>query len=198
MGKAIGIQVILLSIQGLLYLGVQKLEGPAHDVSCRLDEKIPFWTPGILIYVLWFPLIAIFPLTLFAVDQECYISYMMAIIVDIVLSCIVYLAYPSSFQRPVPPDSFTGKIVAILYHLDYTGKNCMPSMHCSMCFIIMYFALQVMGTATGLYVAFFILAVLIVISTVLTKQHVIIDVVTGFIAAVIAIGIALLVKGAIL
>lgn len=195
MTKAVIVQIFLLAFQCILYLGVQKIEGPAHDVKHRLDDKIPFWTPSVLIYVLWYPMIAIFPLCLYASAHEMYTLYISAILIDILLSSIVYLIYPSSFQRPMPPDTITGRIVAILYVCNYKGKNCMPSMHCSMCFIIAFFAILGMPGNGVLYAGFLILALLIVISTVLTKQHVIIDVVTGLLMAILAIGIAMLLKG---
>jgi len=197
MVKVVIFQIILLMVQGILYLGVQKLEGPAHDVSSKLDQKIPLWTPSVLIYVLWFPLIAIFPLCLYVDDPEQYVWYIATIIVDILLSSIVYLAYPSSFQRPIPPDTITGRILSILYVCNYQGKNCMPSMHCSMCFIIAFFAMLCMPGNMMLYIGFLILALMIVVSTVLTKQHVIIDVITGLMVAVVSVGIGMWLKGVV-
>jgi len=195
MKHAIIFQTVLLICQGVLYLGIQKFEGPAHDVSSKLDQKIPLWTPSVLVYVLWYPLIAIFPLCLYADAPEQYVWYIAAIIVDIFLSSIVYLVYPASFERPIPPDTVTGRILSILYVCNYKGKNCMPSMHCSMCFIIAFFAMLCIPGNVMLYAGFLLLALMIVVSTVLTKQHVIIDVITGLMVAVVAVGVGMWLKG---
>lgn len=190
MKNAIIFQTVLLMFQGLLYLGVQKFEGPAHDVKCRLDDRIPFWQPGVFVYVLWYPLIAVFPLFLFDGNRELYVLYILSIIVDIVISSIVYLAYPTSFQRPEPSKKGAGKLVSILHVCNYKGKNCMPSMHCSMCFIIAFFSALCVSEQVLLYGGFFLLSMAIIASTVLTKQHVIIDVITGLLAAVLSVSIA--------
>jgi len=46
-----------------------------------------------------------------------------------------------------------------------------------------------------LYAGFLLLALMIVVSTVLTKQHVIIDVITGLMVAVVAVGVGMWLKG---
>lgn len=188
------VQIILLSVQTLLYFGIQKFEGPAHDVSSRWDAKIPYWPPSVFVYILWFPLIAVFPLCLYWYSWEIYQTYLAAVIIDILISLTVYMLYPSSFRRPNPPDGFVGWVMKIVYRCDYKGKNCMPSMHCSMCFIIVFFSLGCMGYHVVLYSGALLLAVLIVLSTVLTKQHVIIDVLTAFLVAMLATGGGMLIN----
>ncbi len=190
MKNAIIFQTFLLICQGVLYLGIQKFEGPAHDVKCRIDDKIPFWQPGVFIYVLWFPMIAVFPLFLFKENQSLYVLYILSMIADIVISSIVYLTYPTSFQRPAPSSQGAGKLLSILHVCNYKGKNCMPSMHCSMCFIIAFFSVLSISEHVALYAGFVLLAMAIIASTVLTKQHVIIDVITGLLAAVLSVSVA--------
>ena len=187
-------QIVLLICQTVLYFGIQKFEGPAHDVSCRLDKKIPYWPYSVFVYVLWYPMIAVFPLFVYWHSVELYWIYIIAIAVDIIISIVSYVIYPSSFQRPVPPEGFMGWVMRIVYRCDYKGKNCMPSMHCSMCFIIIFISAVCIQYNFNLYCGFLVLSVLIVISTVLTKQHVIIDVITGLLAAMLSIGISLIVS----
>ncbi|MGN0658809.1 MAG: hypothetical protein ACI4LA_04305 [Emergencia sp.] len=193
--NAIILQIILLAFQALLYFGLQKFEGPAHDVSCSLDEKIPYRPYSIFVYILWFPMIFFFPLCLYYHARGLYTIYIISIIADILMSTAVYMIYPSTFERPKTPDGFIGWVMGIVYRCDYKGKNCMPSMHCSMCFIIIFAAAVSMDCCPPLYAGFLVLSVLIVISTLLTKQHVIIDVVTGLFAAAVSLGLGFLTGG---
>ena len=188
-------QIILLCVQTGLYFGIQKFEGPAHDVSCKLDKRIPYWPYSVFIYVLWFPLIAIFPLCVYWHDQIIYWVYISAISTDILISIIVYVIYPSSFERPDPPNGLIGIVMNIVYKCDYKGKNCMPSMHCSMCFIIIFVSYMCWEYNILLYSGFITLSILIVLSTVLTKQHVIIDVITGLLAAILSMFASLVMCG---
>lgn len=150
-----------------------------------IDEKIPYTPQFIVIYILWYPMIAFFPVLLYYCSASGYAVYMVAITTDILISLAVYLVYPSSFERPAPPDGFWGWIMRIVYRCDYKGKNCMPSMHCSMCFIIIAFSVSVKGIPLWMRMVFSIISVLIVFSTVFTKQHVIIDVITAALLAAV-------------
>lgn len=178
--KLVLIQAVLLLCQTAAYFLVQKFEGPAHDMERAADRRIPLMPQAVFVYILWYPLIALFPLYLYSCSPVWYLRYMISIVSDIILSCAVYLLYPTSFQRPKPPEnSFSGKALGIMYKADYTGKNCLPSMHCSMCFLVILYCLCCLWSgmmAPGAAAALCILAALIVCATLLTKQHVIIDV----------------------
>lgn len=175
----------LLIFQSVTYFGVQKLEGPAHDVKISADERIPYRPAFIFIYVLWYPMIAFFPMVLYCYSPGGFAEYMVMIILDILISLLIYMVYPTSFERPEPDDGFLGRIMTIVYRCDYKGKNCMPSMHCSMCFIIMFSALSCSRMDIWLQIPVCVLAALIVVSTVMTKQHVIVDVAAAFALALV-------------
>lgn len=183
---AIAAQILLLSIQAALYFGVQIFEGHVHDVYRKADDKIPFIPSMVFIYVQWFPLIALFPLMLLYYSYSGYLWHMIALSLDILLSCTVYLLYPTSFARPNPGHSRSGRIMRFVYRADFKGKNCMPSMHCSMCFLmILSCAARTSHMPVPIEIGVIILCCLIVASTVLTKQHVILDVVSGIGMAVL-------------
>lgn len=184
--KLVLIQVALLTFQTVTYFLIQKFEGPPHNIELPLDRKIPLVPQTICIYALWFPLIALFPLYLHTCSAGWYLRYMVSIIADIFISAAIYLLYPTSFQRPVPPaETFFGRVMGFVYKVDYKGKNCMPSMHCSMCFIIILTCLGCQTMAAGIKTALCVLSVLIVCATVLTKQHVVIDVITALPLAIL-------------
>ena len=142
-----------------------------------IDDKIPFVEWSVLVYVLWFPLIALFPIALFYVNEEYYVFYITAMFMEVVLSVICYMIYPTTFKRPKPSDKLSGKLMAIVFKGSYRGVNCAPSLHCSSCYLIIFTALMAMHNVTG--IISIIVAVAIVISTMTTKQHTVIDVLSA-------------------
>lgn len=173
------LQAVLLAVQGTMYLVIQRFQGPHHDMEQLIDRRIPLVSQTVFIYGLWYPLIAVYPLYLYSCSPAAYYQYILAIVLDIVISLFIYLFYPTSFQRPEPPaDTFSGKILRLVYIVNYKGLNCMPSMHCSQCFIILLSVVSCAASGMmhfGIMVAICILACMILVSTLLTKQHVLID-----------------------
>lgn len=183
-------QAALLAVQGMTYLLVQRTKRPIHDMERQVDQRIPLVPQFIFAYVLWYPLIAVFPVMLYhfcTAGEVVYQSYIISIAADIVLSLLIYWFYPTSFERPeIEGNGLSRNLLRSVYVLDYKGLNCMPSMHCSQCFIILYYSLASTGLGLWQY-GFVALALLITLSTVFTKQHVLIDVAAAIPLAVICI-----------
>ena len=113
--KLILVQGILLSLQTLLYFGCEFFQSKIHNVKRPVDDKIPFLPWTVLPYCFWFPMIAFYPLIVFRTDPYSYCSYLMTMVMEIVLSVVCYLIYPTSFQRPVPPDGVQSTKVYMTY-----------------------------------------------------------------------------------
>ena len=177
--KLILVQVILLSFQTVLYFGCEFFQRGIHDVKRPVDDKIPFLPWTVLPYCFWFPLIAFYPLAVFQTDPYSYCGYLMTMVVEVVLSVVCYLIYPTSFQRPVPPDGFWGNFMKFIYRGSYKGLNCAPSLHCSSCFLVIYVSCTCAGMNLGVRIFTILIAVMIVLSTLTTKQHTLIDVLTA-------------------
>ena len=177
--KLILIQGILLFFQIVLYFGCELFQKNIHDVKRPVDDKIPFLTWTVLPYCFWFPLIAVYPLVVFQTDPYSYCGYLMTMVIEIVLSVMCYLIYPTSFQRPVPPDGFWGNFMKFIYHGSYRGLNCAPSLHCSSCFLVICVSFTCVGMDLWIRAFTVSIAVMIVLSTLTTKQHTLIDVLTA-------------------
>lgn len=83
------------------------------------------------------------------------------------------------FQRPVPPDGFWGKFMKFFYHSSYRGLNCAPSLHCSSCFLVICVSFTCAGMSLWVRGFTVSIAIMIVLSTLTTKQHTLIDVLTA-------------------
>ena len=177
--KLILVQGILLALQTLLYFGCEFFQSKIHNVKRPVDDKIPFLPWTVLPYCFWFPMIVFYPLIVFRTDPYSYCSYLMTMVMEIVLSVVCYLIYPTSFQRPVPPDGFWGKFMKFVYHSSYRGLNCAPSLHCSSCFLVICVSFTCAGMSLWVRGFTVSIAIMIVLSTLTTKQHTLIDVLTA-------------------
>lgn len=177
--KLVLVQCILLFFQILLYFGCEFFQNKIHNVKRPVDDKIPFLPWTVLPYCFWFPLIAIYPLVVFRTDPYSYCGYLITMVIEIVLSVVCYLIYPTSFQRPVPPNSFWGNFIKFVYHGSYRGLNCAPSLHCSSCFLVICVSFTCAGMNLWIRIFTISIAIMIVLSTLTTKQHTFIDVLTA-------------------
>lgn len=185
--KVLLAEILLLGLQTLLYFGVEAFEGKPHNVAKKIDGHIPFVPAFVYIYVLWFPLILLFPLALFRANPMAYARYQTAILLDIALSLVCYLVYPTSFSRPEAPDTVSGRAMKLVFRGSYKGLNCAPSMHCSMCYLVLHFVGATPGLPPAVAAIAVPVALGIVISTLFTKQHVLIDALTALPLAAVCI-----------
>lgn len=187
--KLLFAEILILGLQTLLYFGVEAFEGKPHNVAKKIDGHIPFVPAFVYIYVLWFPLILLFPLALFQADPMAYARYQTAIVLDIALSLFCYLVYPTSFARPEAPNTVSGRAMKLVFRGSYKGLNCAPSMHCSMCYLIIVTAFLCPALSFGVRITAALLSFGIVLSTLYTKQHVLIDVLSALPLAAICWGV---------
>lgn len=96
-------------------------------------------------------------------------------ILEIILSVICYLIYPTTFDRP----KCDNKLMNVIYKGSFRGVNCAPSLHCSSCYLVIYSAIKAISMPFYARIISIIVALGIVISTMTTKQHTIIDVLTA-------------------
>lgn len=66
-----------------------------------------------------------------------------------------------------------------VYKYSYKGVNCMPSMHCSISTLVLLAAILNFSLSPVLMSVYILVSVGIIVSTIFTKQHVIIDLITG-------------------
>lgn len=179
-------QIIILIFQVVLYFGCEFFQKNPKNMDLPIDKKIPTLPYFALIYVLWFPLIAIFPISLFKASKNLYEIYVICWIIDIVISVIIYLAYPTTCTRPKNLENIKGGwMLKILYKFSYKGLNCSPSMHCSISTLVLIFALTASTMPINLRIIYSTTALGIILSTLFTKQHVLVDLVTGALLALV-------------
>jgi membrane-associated phospholipid phosphatase len=154
---------------------------PTRDLTSAADQGIPcvpefVWAYG-LCYV--FPFLPLFLVR----DWHRVNRALLAIALASVTAFAVYLLLPIAFPRPVLGDSLSERLLAMEYAADFSpGANKLPSLHVIFAWIICFVCY---GQTAKRYVDAVVIgiAILISISTLFVKQHILLDVACGFACA---------------
>lgn len=180
------IWIVVLAFHLFCYYGSQFIEGEPRVVGWKIDERIPYVPGMIYIYSSWFALLFLIPLLLFRHDSLFCLRYFLAYVLDHVFSTATYLIWPTTFTRPeAGGKGLTLFVMKTVYGANHRFLNCAPSMHCSIAFLFLFAAIGCPGLALVLRILIVILSLLIVASTVLVKQHVLLDILTALPTALI-------------
>lgn len=160
-----------------------------HIIECGIDRMIPYCSIFIVPYLIWFPyqfaLLGYFFMV--GLDHKEFYRFMLYICGGMTCFLLVSWLYPNALElRPaLPPDgTIFDRMVQGLYLID-TPTNVLPSIHVfnSVVFHITFCRGLERGTGLGWKRLSLALITLIIISTVLIKQHSVIDLVLGFVMA---------------
>jgi len=147
-----------------------------------LDDKIPFIEEFIIPYVMWYPFLIFTGIYLMFNDVDSFKKYMIYIGVSY-YSVILFFAFVKTGQplRPIEFDReniFTTAI-SFLYSID-TNTNVCPSVHTIGSFAPVFAVLHCKYVKKPIVpIVYIIIAAFIIASTVLIKQHSILDVFVG-------------------
>ena len=140
----------------------------------RLDAYIPFWPSWVWIYsFLYYIAIGFVVASIRSIDEGVYLIF------GAILLLLSQVAFFFVLPSTVPPEyrqyevnSFSTRYLKFVQGKD-NGRNCMPSMHCS---VAMYVSM-VLYPSIGYWA--FVFAGLIAISCLLVKQHQLADIIPG-------------------
>ncbi|WP_442602844.1 phosphatase PAP2 family protein [Paenibacillus sp. KN14-4R] len=138
-----------------------------------IDNRLPFVSAFIIPYVLWYPFIAIALVLIFFKDVKVYLNTLVALCIGLLVCYVFYYFFQTTVPRPqlVHSDWLT-QLVKIIYEHDLP-YNCFPSIHVLTSYLMIKGA-RVLKARTRYIVR--IMGLLIIISTLFVKQHVIADV----------------------
>lgn len=178
--------VLLITFQSLMYLISRLFESHHHLIGNTIDTKIPFNIWFMIPYCLWYILIFIVPYFLYKKDKDNFIRYIYSYIICTLIANIIFIVYPTTVARP----EITGKgilefITSFIFKIDNPPMNCFPSLHCAMSMLFILFILEIKNVKKNVKITITLISILIMISTLYTKQHVFIDLISGVILAII-------------
>lgn len=152
-----------------------------------LDECIPFCPTFVIFYCLWYVLLIGTGLFLLVRDGGAFRRYMRFLALTFFLSAAVWFLIPSRQNlRPthMEESSVFTALLSLLYRMD-TNTNVFPSAHVvgAIGAALAVWDWQRPGRHPGAVMLTALLAVLICLSTVLIKQHAMLDVLGGLVLA---------------
>ncbi len=160
---------------------VNALRLPLHDLALPFDWSIPIVPAFSVPYLLYLPYLfftVIYGILATAEWKRIAVS----VLIVQVAACIVYVVYQTHVPRPsVPDDALFGWLLKFIYAYD-KPYNTFPSLHAAQSVVCLYWWRRL---EVRWFPAVGTLTVLILLSTVFLKQHVVVDVVAG---AVLALG----------
>lgn len=140
----------------------------------RFDDYIPFWPKMVWVYSFcYYTLIGLAVISLQSIEQGVILIFGGLFL--LFLQSIFFLLFPSTVPsnwRKYKTDSLSKLHLKFIQGID-NGRNCFPSMHCS---LATYVGLILMPFIS--YYAL-IIVLLIVVSCLFVKQHQIVDIITG-------------------
>ena len=158
-----------------------------HVIHTTLDEKIPFMEIFIIPYYLWFPFMAVTVLYLFFKDTDEFYKVIKFLVVGMTIFLVFSTVYPNGqILRPTvfERDNIFVDMVKSLYKTD-TPTNIFPSIHVYNTLGV-YLAIRTskhLQKNPIIQLSTLILSVSIILSTVMLKQHSILDVAGAFVIA---------------
>lgn len=164
-----------------VYVGTRLIARGWHhyNIESPLDALIPFWPPSALIYLGCYLFWIVNYILIARQEKEEVCKFFTADFLSRVICMVFYLLFPTTNTRPeVGADGFWNFVMSFLYSVD-AADNLFPSIHCLVSWLC-YAGLRKRKDIPGWYRIFSaVFAIMVCISTLTTKQHVILDVAGG-------------------
>lgn len=162
---------------GYMFIGAAIDPGRYRTFSGALESQWPFWPDASLLYISIYPMF----LLPFAVvsDGRRARAFALAVVAVLIVSFAAWALFPVEMVRPAvdPSAPGFGEYVLLTIQRSDPSINCLPSTHCAMAAMS---ALMIHETRRPLGTWMILTALAIGAATVLTRQHYLVDVVTGY------------------
>ena len=177
---------IILSIQSLLYFSTKLFINNYHIINSFIE--FPLIKIFVYPYNLWYPFIILSMFIIYKHDKNKFGPLITTMLITTIMANITFLLYPSMMIRPkIEVTNFTTWLLDYTYRIDTPAVNCLPSMHCMFCFVTSYYILTCKNIKINKKTPIIIFSLIIILSTVFIKQHIIEDAILALIYTTIAI-----------
>ena len=176
--------ILTMGSQALIYYLIKLFITDYRIINSFLS--VPLIKPFIYFYDSWYPFIIICAFLVYKNSKDTFRYLIATMLLTALMAQITFIIYPSMVVRPdIEVHSVTDWLINFTYKGDNPPVNCLPSMHCFYCFITSYYILKCKNLKNKWLVVGY--SMLIVLSTLFVKQHVVEDVLLALIYTAFAI-----------
>lgn len=188
--------LVLLTIF-ILSLGIMQLlnrpMGTVHSLEIPLDNEIPLLPWTAVVYNSWAPLIIILSLLYFIRDRSLFRRYLITMILGQLLADITFIFFqttiPIPYEQVYSATDIFSRLLALTYRLDNNFCG-FPSIHVILCTLTIFFIWKLTAAKTWLKISVTVYFAIVALTTVTTKQHVVLDIPGGILYGLVAIPLA--------
>ena len=185
--KIVLITIGLILFESVFYLLSKLTFIEPFVLSSVIDNKLPLIEEFIYLYVFWYLMLFIIPYLIYYKNKDLFYQYVTVFMGCVLVSSIIFFIFPTTIVRGnFEVNNITTFILNFIYLTDTPALNCLPSMHCAICFVFMYYSFKI-DLKWYNKVLINILSILIILSTLFIKQHVIWDAIAALVMVLIVI-----------
>ena len=177
--------ILAVSFNMVVYTGSRMIAGGwrHYNIEGPMDQMIPFWPPSAVIYLGCYLFWAANYILIERQEKKEVCQFFAADLLSRAVCLVFFLAFPTTNVRPeVGSGGIWNQMMLLIYRVD-AADNLFPSIHCLVswfCYIGLRGKKEIPAWYRG---ASCIMALLVCVSTLTTKQHVIPDVIGGILLA---------------
>lgn len=180
--KVIKFIIFLCLLQGASYYICKFTPFDTIRLMSSFDDKIVRDPNYVFFYISWFPMLVIVPFLVSKTNKDNLFKYAGMYIIGIIVSFLTFFFFPTEILREeLVVNNISSWILNIVYMFDTPATNCLPSMHVFACLLFIYFSFKIDNKNKVLEkvirIGIIFLSIMIIVSTMVIKQHVIYDVV---------------------
>ncbi|NQX61447.1 phosphatase PAP2 family protein [Paenibacillus qinlingensis] len=175
--------LLMIPLVGLIYIQLNQDNGTAYSLMTDLDRQIPFIKGFVVPYLFWYVFLAVGFLYLAYRDRSNYFQTLVEFIIGLLLCYSVYAIYQTTVPRPdISGSDWLLQTVQWVYRSDQPF-NCFPSTHVLTAYLMMRSYLRSVPIALRYKMIAAGMSILIIVSTLFVKQHVLMDIVGAVLVA---------------
>ena len=163
--------------QTLIYFITKLFQNNPVYLNNAIDDRIPFIPSFVIFYVMWYLFLILIPLLILKYNKKVFDKYIVVSIVYAILEGIIFILFPTTMNRqPLVVTDISTWVVDIIYKVDTPVCNLFPSAHCAFSILFIISILDVKEVKKEYKILIIISSLLIILSTLFIKQHVVVDV----------------------
>lgn len=173
--------ILALAANFIIYFGVSQLRDHLtfHSLTLPVDDRIPFFAPFIIFYILAYVQWIINYLLIAREGKAFCYHFIYGDVISKLFCLVFFLFFPTTLVRPeVTGHSICDQLVRLVYQID-APVNLFPSIHCLESWCCIHAALRMKKTPRWYLPITIVMSFCVFASTLLVKQHVFVDIFGG-------------------